>query len=185
MSTTDCATEASLPTSPTEDFQIDVAEGAYEGTSKLLRGLFFGFAGTVTIGLALASWYLCVRIVAAGQAAPPSAATAGSANSTPASPLSASSAVSPQTVTEDSMAEAFWYTVPPPVNLYLQVAGLGPKQDADFVRSLQSRGFRAQIQNRDADNARILIGPFSTHTELEQGQGKLQSEGVLAVETAH
>ena len=85
MPTTDCATETSLPPSPTEDFQIDATEGAYEGTSKLLRGLFFGFAGTVTIGLALASWYLCVRIVAADQAAPPSASTAAPAISTPAS----------------------------------------------------------------------------------------------------
>ncbi len=185
MPTTDCATETSLPPSPSEDFQIEAIDGGYGGTSKLLRGLFFGFAGTVTIGLALATWYLCVRIVAADQAAQPSAPVAAPAISTPAPPLSPSAAVTPHTATEDSMAQAFWYTVPPPVDLYLQVGGLGPKQDADFVRSLQSRGFHAQIQNRDAGNARILIGPYSTHTELEQRQRKLQSEGVLAVETAY
>jgi hypothetical protein len=82
------------------------------------------------------------------------------------------------------MAEAYWYAVPPPVDLYLQVAGLGPKQDAEFVRSLQSKGFHAQIQNPDNDNARVLIGPFSTHAEMEQKQRKLQSGGILAVETA-
>ena len=45
------------------------------------------------------------------------------------------------------MAEAFWYTVPP-AHLYLQAAGIGPRQDADFVRSLQAKGFHAQIQDR-------------------------------------
>ena len=72
----------------------------------------------------------------------------------------------------------------PPTSLYLQVAGLGPKQDAGFVRSLQTKGFRAQVQARD-ETARILIGPFSTHAEMEQAQRKLQSAGVLAVETAY
>lgn len=69
--------------------------------------------------------------------------------------------------------------------LYLQVAGLGPKQGQDSVRSLENEGFRAQVQSRDEDHARILIGPFSTHAEMEQAQRKLQSAGVLAVETAY
>jgi len=69
--------------------------------------------------------------------------------------------------------------------LYLQVASLGPKQAEDSVRSLENEGFRAQIQARDEDHARILIGPFSTHAEMEQAQRKLQSAGVLAVETAY
>jgi len=69
--------------------------------------------------------------------------------------------------------------------LYLQVAGLGPKQDEDSVRSLENKGFRAQVQERDVDHARILIGPFSTHAELEQAQRKLQLSGVLAVETGY
>jgi cell division protein FtsN len=33
--------------------------------------LFFGFAVTVTLGLALGSWYVGLRIVAANQVAPP------------------------------------------------------------------------------------------------------------------
>jgi hypothetical protein len=69
--------------------------------------------------------------------------------------------------------------------LYLQVASLGPKPAEDSVRSLENEGFRAQVQARDADHARILIGPFSTHAEMEQAQRKLESTGVLAVETAY
>jgi cell division protein FtsN len=71
-------------------------------------------------------------------------------------------------------------------NLYLQVAGLGAQQDAGFVRSLQAKGFEAQVQGGDrADNASVLIGPFATPIDLEQAQRKLQSLGVLAIETAH
>ena len=36
----------------------------------------------------------------------------------------------------------------PPADLYLQVAGLGAKQDAGFVKSLAAKGFRAQLQAR-------------------------------------
>jgi hypothetical protein len=189
MPTTDCATDISLPPSsedslPGEYSHNGVTEQAYDGTPKLLRGLLYGFAGTVTIGLTLASWYVGVRIVASGQAAPPSAISAPT-NSRPAPPLASPPAVAPETVADDSMAEAYWYAVPPPVELYLQVAGLGPKQDAEFVRSLQSKGFRAQLQNPEGDNARILIGPFSTRAEMEQKQRKLQSGGVLAVQTGN
>jgi cell division protein FtsN len=139
-----------------------------------------GFAATVTIGLALASWYVGVRIVAADEVAPASTPTAAVA--VVAAPAPTPSAPAP--VSENSIAEAFWYTVPP-ANLYLQVAGIGPKQDAGFVKSLHAKGFGARLQVGDkADNARILIGPFSTRAEMEQAQRKLQSTGVLAVESA-
>jgi hypothetical protein len=177
MPTTDCATDISLPLSPDLDSQPGEA---YEGTSSLLRGLLYGFAATVTIGLALGSCYVGVRIVAANQSAPPSAPVI----SIPALPPAASPVAAPATPSHNSMAEAYWYAVPPPVDLYLQVAGLGPKQDAEFVRSLQSKGFHAQIQNPDSDNAHVLIGPFSTHAEMEQKQRELQSGGILAIETA-
>jgi cell division protein FtsN len=64
------------------------------------------------------------------------------------------------------------------------VAGLGPIQDASFVRSLQTKGFSAQIQARD-DDSLILIGPFSTRAAMEQAQRKLQSTGVLAIESGN
>lgn len=69
--------------------------------------------------------------------------------------------------------------------LYLQMASRGSKLDENSLRSLENRGFRAQVQARDEDHARILIGPFTTHAEMEEAQRKLQSAGVLAVETAY
>jgi cell division septation protein DedD len=189
MPTTECATDIALPNSQSEESQdayVERAsqetasqETASQETSRPLRGLLFGFAATVTVGLALASWYVGVRIVSADEVGPSNATTSRPVSAAPATPQAAK----PATASEASIAEAFWYTVPPTI-LYLQVAGLGPKQDAGFVRSLQAKGFRAQVQARD-DDPRILIGPFSTHAKMEQAQRKLQSAGVLAIETEH
>jgi hypothetical protein len=170
MPSTDCATE---------DFQIETAMRPSGGTSKPLKGLFFGFAATVTVGLALASWYVGVRIVAADEIAPRTPAN------TPVSVATApQAAVVPQAAAVNSMAQASWYS-PPPAVIYLQVAGLGPKRDAGFVRTLLSRGFHAQVETRKDNNSRVLIGPFSTQAEMELAQRKLHGAGVLAVETAH
>jgi cell division septation protein DedD len=182
MTITDSATDIAMPSS--EDSQDDAMElapqRAANGASKPLRSLLLGFAATVTIGLALASWYVGVRIVDADEVAPASATAPVPANSPPVAIPS-----TPPTANNDALAEAYWSTVPS-ADVYLQVAGIGPKQDAGFVKSLATKGFRAQLQGGDrADNARILIGPFATHAEMEQAQRKLQSAGVLAVESAH
>jgi hypothetical protein len=67
---------------------------------------------------------------------------------------------------------------------YLQVGALGPERDEAFSNALQAKGFLAQIQTRDAGHSRILIGPFLTRFDLDQAMQKLQSDGILAVETA-
>jgi hypothetical protein len=179
MPTTDCATDIAPP-----DLQADRLRSAAvprwpQGPSKLRRGFLFGFAATVTIGLALASWYVGIRIVSADEFA--SSSTNGvPVDRTAASPLTAAVPAP----AEDSMAEAYWYMVPPP-QLYLQIAGLGLNQEAGLVGSLKAQGLRAQFQKRDGNKTRILIGPFPTHTELEQAKRRLQSTGVLAIETAY
>jgi cell division septation protein DedD len=176
MPSIDCATDTELV-----DSQGVAAAHAPDGDSKPLKGLFYGFAATVTIGLALASWYVGVRIVAAQETVPQSTAPVA-----PPSPPAPAPSVAAPAQNEQSMAEAFWYSVPPPDDLFLQVAGLGPTEDTGFVTSLQAKGFHAQIRTEDRlDNARILIGPFSTHADLERAQRKLQSAGVLAIEAAH
>jgi cell division protein FtsN len=153
---------------------------AVDGASKPLKSLLLGFAATVTVGLALASWYVGVRIVDTDEVSPGSATAAVPAASVPVVIPS-----TPPAASDEALAQAYWSTVPP-ADLYLQVAGIGAKQDAGFVKSLAAKGFRAQLQGGDrADNGRILIGPFSTHAEMEQAQRKLQSAGVLAVESAH
>jgi cell division protein FtsN len=181
MTTTDYAADITLPDSQSENPPGDAQQRPPDVASKPLKGVVFGFAATITVGLALASWYVGVRIMSADEIVPAITTASAPVNSTPAPPP-----LAPPAVTEDSMAEAFWYTVPPTV-VYLQATSLGPQQDAGFVKSLRAKGFNAQVQTRsqtqDQDNARILIGPFSTHVEMEQAKRKLQSSGVLAIES--
>lgn len=71
MSTSQCAAEPGLA-DRLADQPVDLVQGVATGASKLLKGLLIGFAATVTIALALASWYVGVRIVAANEAIPAS-----------------------------------------------------------------------------------------------------------------
>lgn len=170
MPTTDCAAHAASTDAQDVDCPIEVSASTSQGTSRPLRGLVFGFAATVTIGLALASWYVGVRIVSGDE-------------------LSAGAPARLSAVAETIATAQPARHVPPP-QIYLQVAGLGERKDAAFVRSLQEKGFRAEValsQGRasQGDAGRILIGPFSTHTEMERAQSKLESWGVLAIEAEH
>jgi cell division septation protein DedD len=175
MSTSECAAEPELA-----DEQVELVQGAATGASKLLKGLLIGFAATVTIALALASWYVGVRIVAANEAI---------RASRPA-PVSEAPAVIPA-AQPDSTPANFWDTVAPPTPaLYLEVASLGAEKDSRFVKRLERKGYQARIEalaNQPAanqDDGRILIGPFSARSELEEAQSKLRSAGVLATEAA-
>lgn len=183
MPATDCATHTALPGEQGFDCQVEVSERASQGGSRPLRGLFFGFAATVTVGLALASWYVGVRIVSADELSAASPVRPGAMAETVARPQGApqSTAQSSPQSSQDLIAKAYWYTVPLP-QFYLQVARLGKRQDAAFVRSLAKRGFRAEVRASQGVGGRILIGPFSTHTAMERAQSKLESWGVLAIE---
>jgi len=162
MATMECASDLPLADSEQVDSQTQIAGPATEAKSKSPKGLIFGFAFTVTAGLALASWYVGARIVAADE-------TAAAVVSAPVS-------------AQSPLAQTEWSALPS-VDLYLQVAALGARQDANFVRSLESRGFRAHIESGKSE-AHILIGPFDTPLQMEQAQRKLESAGILAIETA-
>ncbi len=140
MSTSECAVDPGLA-DPQSDLLLSADQGVSQrqGASRLLKGLLIGFAASVTIGLALASWYVGVRIV------------------------------SPSPSTE----------------LYLEVAGAGPKRDPSFVRNLEAKGYRMRLQSVNPANSRILIGPFAERGALEQAQRKLEASGVFTVEAAY
>lgn len=152
MTSTDCTSDIAL--NDRGEDQIQPAEGISEPGSKPLKGLFFGFAATMTVGLALTSWYLGVRIVTSAEVSPAARTVTSQKPESAAAPATQ------------------------PAELYLQVAGLGPKRDASFVRALESKGFHAEVRP-----AGIMIGPFATRADMEQAQLKLRSGGVLAIET--
>ncbi len=127
MTTTDCATDIAMSASQSEDPQNETPLRESGGASKSLKGLLFGFAATVTIGLLLASWYVGVRIVAADGGAPASTALT-QPTAQPVTQLSAPQATATQSPdAKDSIAESFWYTVPP-ADLYLQAGGMAPSK---------------------------------------------------------
>jgi cell division septation protein DedD len=171
MSTSQCATDPGLADQP-----VDLVQGVATGASKLLKGLLIGFAATVTLALALASWYVGVRIVAANEAIPVSSPAPV------AHPPVAMPAAQP-----DSTAENFWDRVAPPTPaLYLQVASLGAEKDSGCVKRLEEKGYRARIEvAANQEHGRILIGPFSARSELEEAERDLRTAGVPATEAAH
>jgi cell division septation protein DedD len=160
MSTSQCVTDPGLAES--------APEGAAElasSSSRLLKGLLIGFGATVAIGLGLTSWYVGSRIVAANAPPPPS--------------LNHLPAKTPQAPPAPVLH-------PPPPELYLEVAGLGPRRDLSFVQRLDAQGYRARVERAAThDDTRILIGPFAERSSLEEAEHRLQSQGVLAMEAAH
>jgi cell division septation protein DedD len=135
-------------------------EGASElvstSSSRLLKGLLIGFAVTVAIGLGLTSWYVGTRIVT------PNVAVVS--HPKPPAPV-----VQPQ-----------------PAELYLEVAGLGPRRDLNFVKRLDAQGYRARVERTATqEDTRILIGPFAERRALEEAERQLQFQGVLAMEATH
>jgi cell division septation protein DedD len=170
-----CATDPKLA-----DPQAERAQKLSQGASRPLKRMLVGFAATVTIGLALASWYVGVRIVAANEAAPASTAV-----NTPAkvSTSRAAPALQPPALAPPVPAPT---PVTPPPGLYLQVAGLGPRQGASFVKGLAAEGYRTRMGSAtNQEDGRILIGPFAGRSALEKAERKLQSTGVLALEVTY
>ena len=184
MSTSQCATDPDLA-----DPQAEPAQKDSQGASGPRKNVLVSFAATVTIGLALASWYVGVRIVDANEAAPASTAV-----NTPAKVFTSPVARAPQPPVRPP--QQIVAPVAPLPDLYLEVAGLGPREDASFVKGLAAKGYRARVIRSRADRNRteratnqedwrILIGPFVGQRALEKAERKLQSAGVLALEVTY
>jgi hypothetical protein len=163
MSTSQCETDPMLAESAPEG-----ASELVNASSRVLKSLLIGFAVTVTIGLALTSWYVGSRIVAANTPPPPTL-----------HPL----AIAPPQLTTPAIQPAVQSPAPA---LYLQVAGLGPRRDLSFVQRLNTQGYLARVERAATqDETRILIGPFAQRSSLEEAERRLQTQGVLAMEAAH
>lgn len=150
--------------------------------SKPLKNLLVGFAATVTMGLSLAVWYLTGRMVQPGEGTPalPSRAVVRSVGQAQAAVLP--SAPNPE---QKSFPEAYWSAAPALKPLYLEVASLGPREDAKFVKALHAKGFQAEIRSSASGDSRLLVGPFFSAAELSRAKTKLESTGVLAREVTH
>jgi len=169
---------------------------------KRAKRVFVGFAATVTVGLALAGWYLEARIFAVEKVH--AAAIVKPVVATPAPlPVTEISAVDP--LDEDQVqdqqpaaapvavapvavapvpprpAEApAWNTVAPQSGeLYLQLAAMGPNSTNDYLKILDAKGIHPKVAPGPAENLhRILIGPYPDMATLEKEQQELEAAGI-------
>jgi cell division septation protein DedD len=167
-------------------------------TAKLRTRVYMGFAGTMALGLSLAGWYVGGRILAAEQSSPvtvaiPAVTSSSRPSASPVvTPKESSAPQSGPTVVQSVQAvdvhpEVVEHPVAPAApQVFLEVAGLGAKQDALYVKKLRAKGFTARVDVGDkADDRRILIGPFADRPGVEKAQRKLQAQGILALERAY
>lgn len=179
MSSMECTTESGLA------FDEGQPEGpAADPAARLRTRIFFGFGSAMALGLALAGWYVGGRILAAEQTSPASSSTV---IMQAAAPSSTDSRVVPPAAQARTQAEtAAPPAIAPTPQFFLEVAGLGAKQDALFVKKLHNKGLTALIDSgSEKDPRRILIGPFADHQGVEKAQRKLEAFGVLALERAY
>jgi cell division protein FtsN len=141
------------------------------------KRVFIGFAATITIGLAVAGWYVGGRIFAAEKVH--AAAIVQPVSSAPAPvPVVAK----PVDVTESAapIETPAWNTVEPqPGDLYLQLATMGPNSTNDYLKTLDAKGIHPRIAPGPSENLhRLLIGPYPDKAALEKEQQELESAGI-------
>jgi cell division septation protein DedD len=141
------------------------------------KRVFIGFAATITIGLAVAGWYLGGRIFAAEKVH--AAAIVQPVSSAPApAPVIAK----PVEVTEAAapIETPAWNTVDPqPGDLYLQLATMGPNSTTEYLKELDAKGIHPRIAPGPSENLhRLLIGPYPDKAALEKTQQELESAGI-------
>ncbi|HTS46578.1 MAG TPA: SPOR domain-containing protein [Bryobacteraceae bacterium] len=143
------------------------------------RGVYVGFATLVTVGLALAGWYVGERIlVAQAPHVPTEAFASASIDPVPAAALPSIAAPQIRPLAEDSQP------LLPLTEYYLQTMALGTAQDLKFLKQLQSRGFKAHLETTPADQTGlILIGPYVDQPAVRRARATLADSGILATET--
>ena len=166
-------------------------------SAKLKTRVYMGFAGTMALGLSLAGWYVGGRILAAEQSSPvtvaipsvisPSQASAPQVMTQEAATPESGSTVIQPVQASDLHPEVVEHTVAAPApQVFLEVAGLGEKQDASYVKKLRAKGFSARVDAGSSEDVRrILIGPFADRQAVDKAQRKLQAQGILALERAY
>jgi len=163
--------------------ESDAVLSESDPSAKLRSRVYVGFAGTVALGLSLAGWYVGGRILAAEQSSSvPSPLVTSKEIVTPMPEIKPVQAI-PAEVPPAPAQEA---TKPAP-QLFLEVAGLGTKQDALFIKKLRAKGLSARVDaaSKEEDDRRILIGPFSEPQAIQKAQRKLQAQGILALERSY
>ena len=127
------------------------------------------FAATITIGLALAGWYLGGRIFAAEKTHPAAIVKPVPTVTVVAKPVEPPPA-----------AASAWNTVDPQSGeLYLQLATMGPNSTNEYLKTLDAKGIHPRIAPGPSENLhRLVIGPYPDKATLEKEQMELEAAGI-------
>ena len=141
------------------------------------KRVFIGFAATITIGLAVAGWYVGGRIFSAEKVHAAAIVLPVSAAPAPvpvvAKPVEVTEAAAP-------IETPAWNTVEPQSgDLYLQLATMGPNSTNDYLKTLDAKGIHPRIAPGPSENLhRLLLGPYPDKAALEKEQHELESAGI-------
>ena len=142
------------------------------------KRLFIGIAATITIGLALAGWYVGGRIFAFEKV---HAATKTQIVPVAPAPIIAKSVEATPVVEPVTVVPASeWETVEPKSGeLYLQLATMGPNSTNEYLKVLDAKGIHPRIAPGPSENLhRLVIGPYPDKAALEKEQQELEAAGL-------
>jgi cell division septation protein DedD len=141
------------------------------------KRVFIGFAATITIGLAVAGWYVGGRIFAAEKVH--AAAIVQPVSSAPAPTPVVAKPVESAPIPSTAGTPA-WNTVDPQFgDLYLQLATMGPNSTNDYLKTLDAKGIHPRIAPGPSENLhRLLLGPYADKAALEKEQQELEAAGI-------
>jgi len=143
------------------------------------KRVFLGFAATITIGLAVAGWYVGGRIFAAEKVHAAAIVQPVSSAAAPVVEKPVESVPTPSTAETPG-----WNTVEPQSgDLYLQLATMGPNSTNDYLKTLDAKGIHPRIAPGPSENLhRLLLGPYPDKAALEKEQQELESAGIQFIE---
>ena len=160
--------------------------------AKQRQQVMRAFAGTMALGLVLATLYVGARIVTSRKSVNSTRPVAKVA--TPA--VQAPEAARPVTATvpqskpgkqpDSSTLPVHRNVTPRPGEKYVQVAAFGPKALESYLRALESKGLHPLVAPGPADGIhRILIGPYTNQETLEQTRRTLQVVGMDSIVSSY
>jgi cell division septation protein DedD len=152
---------------------------------KQTKRVFIGIAATITVGLALAGWYVGGRIFAsekvhAAAITKPVAAAPMFARTIEATPVVEPVTVAAETAKPTADAPPVWNTVDPQSGeLYLQLAAMGPNSTNEYLKMLDAKGIHPRVAPGPSESLhRLVIGPYPDKGALEKEQQELEAAGI-------
>jgi len=169
-----------------------------DAAGKLRKQVFIGFGAIVALGLALAGWYVRSRIASEAEKPGPVITTTAPVTPLPPAPAPAPVAVQAAVVPKVEVPQAKPTEPvkpaprvkpvgpfkrrdadPQPGEKYLQVAAYGPTSLDNYLKKLEAQGLHPLVAPGPSESVfRILIGPYSSATDMAEARHSIQATGI-------